>query len=243
MPPESKRAVMLSSDGDPSPAENEWERVMLDLPSIANGSGRPPFGWHARVESSRVVVSGEPAPYLAPTLPPEHAFAAHGDLLLDDTFGLTRAGRPVKLEYLKGSIATGCHAEFSGSGKYLVAAFWTQPSKLDPFHDTTPCHVRVWDTESGELVTWFQLRRLRFEEANRELLVLNDRTIFYVDWDAGYNDCLSVVDVTLGKETDRVRFEQPVRIFGGHSGFIVQDDMTKPLVMQRMRAPATEPTE
>lgn len=150
--------------------------------------------------------TGEP---LAPTgtpWPPRFSaqLATHGDMVVTKDFKLRRGNKEfVKLETMKGNIATGRAAMFSPDGRYLVGFFWVAPSMLDLWQDSTPTHIRVWDPRSGKLVTWMDLeeRRSRWDDGGSTFV--GEHELAIRDWSTSGEVRLSVFDLRDQREIAR----------------------------------------
>ena len=155
--------------------------------------------------------TGEP---LAPTgtpWPPRFSaqLATHGDMVVTKDFKLKRGDKEfVKLETMKGDVATGRAAMFSPDGHYLVGAFWARPAMLDTWYDTTPLHLRVWSVDSGELVVWLGLEGAGRQWDRGGMTFVGEHEIAVLDWTETDGPRLWVSDLRERREVARSDLDQ-----------------------------------
>lgn len=172
------------------------------------------------------IATGASAP--AQSLPsmyvPSDAIAHQDDMVVTSSFRLKRGSEFAQtLGDMRGPIASRHAARFSPSGRYLVGLFWSGPYMLDFTPDLTPPHLRVWDTQTGEMTTWFKLSDTRQPFHNPAVMFLNELQIA-VATDDSWRDpaAFAIIDVLQGREVARNGDESPETFrLSPHNPFIV----------------------
>lgn len=150
--------------------------------------------------------TGQPLPPTVTPWPPRFpvTLATHGDMVVTKEFKLKRGDKEaVKLETMNGDVATGRAAMFSPDGRYLVGVFWVAPRKLDISQDSTPSHARVWDIQSGQLMTWISLTGRASQWRDGGMTFVNEHEVAVLDWTDSGEERNSIYDIRGGKEIAR----------------------------------------
>lgn len=135
---------------------------------------------------------------------PSDAIAHQDDMVVTSSFKLKRGDEPARtLGDMRGPIASSHAVTFSPSGRYLVGSFWSGPYMFDFTPDFTLPHLRVWDTQTGELTTWLTLSETRQPFHRPAVMFLNEHEIAVSLSSRDDPRARSIVDVLHGREVAR----------------------------------------